>query len=127
MPAEAVAGTAPEVDAARFAALDAYLTNLPEAGFGSVKAPDFNTELAGGTVPFILDVRSQAEWDADGHIDGSVLVPISDLPANLAQLPEDKAAPIVTTCKSVRPDDLAALVIKTILERNNIDPRWSKK
>jgi rhodanese-related sulfurtransferase len=100
LPAEAVAGTAPEVDAARFAALDAYLTNLPEAGFGSVKAPDFNTELAGGTVPFILDVRSQAEWDADGHIDGSVLVPISDLPANLAQLPEDKAAPIVTTCKS---------------------------
>jgi rhodanese-related sulfurtransferase len=100
LPAEAVAGTAPEVDAARFAALDAYLTNLPEAGFGSVKAPDFNTELAGGTVPFILDVRSQAEWDADGHIEGSVLVPITDLPANLDQLPADKAAPVVTTCKS---------------------------
>ncbi len=100
LPAEAVAGTAPEVDAARFAALDAYLTNLPEAGFGSVKAPDFNTELAGGAVPFILDVRSQAEWDADGHIDGSVLVPITDLPASLDQLPADKAAAIVTTCKS---------------------------
>jgi rhodanese-related sulfurtransferase len=100
LPAETVAGTAPEVDAARFMALDAYLTNLPEAGFGSVKAPDFNTEIAGGEVPFILDVRSQAEWDADGHIDGSVLVPITDLPASLDQLPADKAAAIVTTCKS---------------------------
>ncbi len=100
LPAAPAAGTAPEVDAARFAALDAYLTNLPEAGFGSVKAPDFNTEIAGGTVPFILDVRSQAEWDADGHIEGSVLVPITDLPASLDQLPADKAAAIVTTCKS---------------------------
>jgi rhodanese-related sulfurtransferase len=81
-------------------ALDAHLTNLPEAGFGSVKAPDFNTEIASGVVPFILDVRSQAEWDADGHIDGSVLVPITDLPANLDQLPIDKADSIVTTCKS---------------------------
>jgi rhodanese-related sulfurtransferase len=98
-PAAPVAGTAPEVDAAKFAALDNYLTNLPE-GFGAVKSPDFNTELVAGTIPFILDVRTQEEWDADGHIDGAVLVSINDLPANLAQLPADKAAPIVVTCKS---------------------------
>lgn len=99
VPAAPTAGTAPEVDAARLATLDAYLTNLPE-GFGTVKAPDLNTEIVGGTVPFILDVRSQTEWDENGHIDGAVLVPVIDVPANLAQLPADKAAPIVVTCAS---------------------------
>ena len=98
-PAAPVAGTAPEVDATRFAALDAYLSNLPE-GFGAIKSPDFNTELAAGNVPFILDVRSQAEWDANGHIEGAVLVPVNDVPANLAQIPADKAAPILVLCAS---------------------------
>ena len=87
------------MDAARFAALDAYLSNLPE-GFNAVKPADFNTELTAGTIPFILDVRSQAEWDANGHIDGAVLIPVTDVPANLAQLPADKAAPILVSCQS---------------------------
>ena len=98
-PAAPVAGAAPEVDAARFAALDNYLSNLPE-GFGAIKSPDFNTELTAGNIPFILDVRSQAEWDANGHIEGAVLIPVTDVPANLAQLPADKAAPIMVLCAS---------------------------
>jgi rhodanese-related sulfurtransferase len=98
-PAAPTAGTAPEVDEARFAALDNYLSNLPE-GFGAIKSPDFNTELAAGNVPFMLDVRTQAEWDATGRIEGSVLIPVNDVPANLAQLPADKAAPILVLCAS---------------------------
>jgi len=98
-PAAPVAGTAAEVDAAKLAALDAYLSALPE-GFGAVKPADFNTELVGGAAPFILDVRGQAEWDENGHIDGAVMVPIIELPANLAQLPADKAAPMLVTCAS---------------------------
>ena len=94
-----VAGTAPEVDASRLAALDAYLSNLPE-GFGAIKSPDFNTELVTGTVPFILDVRSKEEWDANGHIDGAINIPVIEVPANLAQLPADKAAPIMVICAS---------------------------
>jgi rhodanese-related sulfurtransferase len=99
LPEEAAVLGAPEVDAARFAALDAYFSALPE-GFNTVKAPDLNTEIAGGTAPFILDVRTEAEKTADGYIEGSVFLPVNDLPANLAQLPADKAAPIVVTCKS---------------------------
>lgn len=98
-PAAPVAGTAPEVDEATFAALDNYLSNLPE-GFGAIKSPDFNTELVGGNVPFILDVRSKEEWEANGHIDGAINVPVIDVPANLAQLPTDKAAPIMVICAS---------------------------
>jgi rhodanese-related sulfurtransferase len=98
-PAAPVAGAMPEVDAAYLAALDAFLSGLPE-GFGAVKSPDLNTEIAAGNVPFILDVRSQAEWDANGHIEGAVLIPVTEVPANLAQLPADKAAPILVTCAS---------------------------
>ncbi len=98
-PTAPTAGTAPEVDPARLAALDNYLSNLPE-GFGAIKSPDFNIELTAGTVPFILDVRSQEEWDANGHIDGAVSIPVVDVPANLAQLPADKAAPIMVICAS---------------------------
>lgn len=98
-PVAPTAGTAPEVDAAAFAALDAYLSGLPE-GFGAIKSPDFNTELVSGTVPFMLDVRTTAEWDANGHIEGAINVPVNDVPANLAQLPADKAAPIMVICAS---------------------------
>lgn len=98
-PKAPVAITTPDVDAARLAALDAYMSALPE-GFNGMKPVDLNAEIAGGTAPFILDVRSQAEWDADGHIDGAALIQITDLPANLSQLPADKAAPVVVLCKS---------------------------
>lgn len=98
-PAAPVAGAAPEVDEATFAALDNYLSNLPE-GFGAIKSPDFNTELVGGNVPFMLDVRTVAEWEEKGHIDGAINIPVNEVPANLSQLPTDKAAPIVVICAS---------------------------
>jgi rhodanese-related sulfurtransferase len=85
------------VNEATFAALDNYLSNLPE-GFGAIKSPDFNTELVGGNVPFMLDVRTVAEWDDKGHIDGAINIPVNDVPANLAQLPTDKTAPIMVIC-----------------------------
>lgn len=98
VPAAPVADTTPDVDATRFTALDAYLSNLPE-GFGTVKAPDFNVELSGGTIPFILDVRTVDEFNK-GFIEGAININVTDVPANLAQLPTDKAAPIVVLCQS---------------------------
>jgi len=96
-PAAPTAGTAPEVDAARFAALNKFMTELPE-GFYSVKSPDLNTELT-DAAPFVLDVRTADEFAA-GHIDGAVNVDIKEVPANLAQLPADKAAKVVVLCQS---------------------------
>ena len=93
------AGTAPEVDDVVLAGLDKFFANMPD-NYYSVKAADLNAELAGDTVPFILDVRSAEELAADGYIEGSVNIPLTDLFNNLTELPSDKAAPIVVLCKS---------------------------
>jgi len=98
LPTQPVAGTAPEVDATRLANLNTFITNLPE-GFSTVKPADLNVELTGTTIPFILDVRTVDEFKA-GFITGAVNVNINEVPANLTQLPADKAAPIVVLCQS---------------------------
>lgn len=97
-PAAPVAGTAPEVDATRLRDLDAFLAGLPE-GFYTVKPADLNAELAGSPVPTIVDVRT-AEEQATGVIAGALKINFVELPASLAQLPADKAAPIVILCQS---------------------------
>ncbi len=99
-PAEAApTGATPNVDETRRAGLDAYLSALPE-GFFTVKPADLNAELGSETKPFILDVRTAEELTNDGYIEGAVNIPINELPARLAELPADKAAPIVILCKS---------------------------
>lgn len=95
---EASAGTAPEVDATRLRDLDAFLSALPD-GFFTVKAADLNVELGATPAPFILDVRSAEEF-AGGYIEGATNIALRDLPANLATLPADKAAPVVILCAS---------------------------
>jgi len=100
LPAAAVAtGATPVLDATRLAGLDAYLSALPE-GFFTVKPADLNTELTSEKKPVIVDVRTAAEITADGYIEGALLIPVTELPAKLADLPADKATPIVITCKS---------------------------
>jgi len=98
LPATPEVLSTPEVDAARFAPLDAYLTALPD-GFNAIKAPDLNAELTGATTPFILDVRTVDEFNK-GFINGAININVTDVPVNLAQLPTDKAAPIVVLCQS---------------------------
>jgi rhodanese-related sulfurtransferase len=99
MPEAAASISTPDVDAIRLAYFDDYLSKLdPAAGFGSVKNDDLNLELAEGKELFLLDVRRQAEWEGVGYIDGAISVPLNDLPANLAELPTDKSAPIVVIC-----------------------------
>ncbi|MEO8357783.1 MAG: rhodanese-like domain-containing protein [Chloroflexota bacterium] len=98
LPAEPTAGTAPEVDAVLVRDLSAFLTSLPE-GYFTVKAPDLNVELTGTPAPILVDVRT-AEETANGYIEGALLIPFKDIATSLAQLPADKAAPIVVLCQS---------------------------
>ncbi len=46
---------------------------------------------------FILDVRSQAEWD-QSHIKGSTLIPLDQLSARLDEVPRDRD--VLVVCRS---------------------------
>lgn len=111
LPEAPTTGTAPAVDATRLAQLDTFLTGLPE-GFYSIKAADLNAQLAETAKPFVLDVRTAEEITADGYIEGSVLIPINEVMGRLAELPADKAAPIVVLCKSGHRGALALMALR---------------
>jgi rhodanese-related sulfurtransferase len=110
-PPAASASTAPTVDAKRLADLDAFLSSLPE-GFYSVKAPDLNTEIASGEGLIIVDIRTPQEF-AEGHIEGALNIPVTELLANLSQLP-DKAAKIVVLCKSGHRGAMALMALRML-------------
>jgi rhodanese-related sulfurtransferase len=96
--AAAAISTAIIADEQLYLGLDEYMSNLPE-GFMMVKADAFNEELASGETPFILDVRTQKEWDEQGYIEGATLVPYAELLDNLDKLPSTDT-PMVVYCGS---------------------------
>jgi len=110
-PAAAVAGTAPIVDATRLAELDKFISGLPE-GFYTVKSPDLNTEITSGDALVIVDVSTDKEY-AEGHIEGSINIPVNDLFSSLDQLP-DKAAKIVVLCKSGHRGGMALMALRML-------------
>ncbi|MFM8322782.1 MAG: rhodanese-like domain-containing protein [Chloroflexota bacterium] len=96
---------------ALFTALDEYFTNLPD-GFFSVPAAKLNEELAASPAPFLVDVRSQAELDKDGYIDGSVHIAMDKFMTSLDQLPAEKDAPIVIYCASGHRGGMAMMALR---------------
>jgi len=46
-------------------------------------------ELDGDDPPLVLDVRSEAEWNA-GHLDGAMHIPVDELRRRLAEVPADR-------------------------------------
>ncbi len=95
-PVAPVAGAKPAVDSDLFAALDKYVSTLPD-GFGTIAPAALNDQLASAK-PFVLDVRETSELKSNGYIDGSVNVPIRTTFTNFAKLPQDKSAAIVVYC-----------------------------
>ncbi len=47
----------------------------------------------------VLDVRERDEW-ALGHAPGAVLIPLGELPARLAEMPETDAGTLPVVCRS---------------------------
>ncbi|WP_146908204.1 rhodanese-like domain-containing protein [Arenimonas daejeonensis] len=66
--------------------------------------------------PIILDVRSQAEYDA-GHVPGAVLIPHDQLAARLSELDRDRW--VLVYCKSGR----RAGIAERILAQDGFDVR----
>jgi rhodanese-related sulfurtransferase len=55
-------------------------------------------QINNGNAPLLVDVRSPEEYEWDGHIEGSRLLPLQMLYQRMNELPKDK--PIVCVCRS---------------------------
>lgn len=67
----------------------------------------------------LLDVRNQDEYD-EGHIEGSVLIPVSELASRLSELP-DKDALIIVFCRTGVRSAEACGILKENGYRNAFD------
>lgn len=54
--------------------------------------------LDAGEPLILLDVRTPEEYTQDGHVAGSILIPVQELGGRLSELPKDQ--PIVCICRS---------------------------
>lgn len=95
-PAAPVAGKAPDVDKDLFAALDKYVSNMPE-NFYTIAPAALSDQIAAAK-PFLLDVREPQEITDNGGIAGSVNIPLRSTFKTFDKLPQDKSAAIVAYC-----------------------------
>jgi len=61
-----------------------------------IEGKSLQARLAAPDAPFVLDVRNPPEL-VEGRIEGSVNIPMNELPARLSELPQDRE--IVAVCK----------------------------
>ncbi|PDW04721.1 rhodanese-like domain-containing protein [Candidatus Viridilinea mediisalina] len=69
-----------------------------EPSFDHMSVQQLKTTLDSAQPILVLDVRTPAEYVGDGHIAGSLLIPVEELPARLDEVPNDQ--PIACFCRS---------------------------
>jgi len=69
---------------------------------------------------YLLDTRTQAEWENDGHIVNATLIPHNEIDARASELPEDKDTTILLYCRSGNRSQTAA---QTLLDLGYTDVR----
>ena len=94
-----VGGTA--MDSMAAPAFEANFANMLATmeSYNTVKADGLMTELIEDVPPFLLDVRTTAELEENGYIEGAAHIPLGELAQNINLLP-DFNTPIVTYCGS---------------------------
>ncbi|RAJ46423.1 glyoxylase-like metal-dependent hydrolase (beta-lactamase superfamily II) [Kitasatospora sp. SolWspMP-SS2h] len=70
---------------------------------------DLRAELAGAEPPLVVDVRDEGER-AQGHVPGSVHLPLTELPHRLAEIPQDRA--VVVHCAGGHRSSIAASLLR---------------
>jgi rhodanese-related sulfurtransferase len=83
---------------ANFAANYQVMLETMEA-YNTINADGLMEQMVADEPPFILDVRTNAEVEEQGHIEGAVQIPLDELAQNLNALPAFDT-PIVTYCGS---------------------------
>jgi rhodanese-related sulfurtransferase len=97
------------------AAISIYYTQIysptQTIGYGDVTIEEAKTLIESKPNLIILDVRTQGEYD-DGHIEGAILIPVSELEGRLDELSRDKET--LVYCRTGNRSSNAV----TILEKN---------
>jgi rhodanese-related sulfurtransferase len=91
----------PAVEEAGEPDLDGAFSNMLAnmSAYNTIKADGLLEQMVSDTPPFLLDVRTTAEVEEAGHIEGAVNIPLNELAQNLDLLPSFDT-PIVTYCGS---------------------------
>lgn len=69
---------------------------------------------------YLLDTRTQSEWENDGHIVNATLIPHDEIDLRVSELPEDKDTTILLYCRSGNRSQTAA---QTLLDLGYTDIR----
>jgi rhodanese-related sulfurtransferase len=70
----------------------------PAGSFITISVSDLKARLDAGDELLVLDVRTPEEYAQDGHIAGSTLLPLQELPQRMGELQKDE--PIACFCRS---------------------------
>src|SRR5450756_1493205 len=73
--ATVAAAKSTDVDKKVFTAVDAFVSGLPDNGYGYIDTATLSDQLSNANPPFVVDVRTPADW-ANGHIPTAVNIPI---------------------------------------------------
>ena len=65
-----------------------------------VNVEEFDRAIEENENAFLLDVRTQTEWEQDGHLENATLVTHSELEAREGELPSEKDTMILLYCRS---------------------------
>lgn len=82
-------------------------------GVRRIGVAEFESMRAGGS-PLLLDVREPFEISAYGAIPGIVNIPLGELQARAAQLPQEKGSTIVAICQSGARSQRAAAILSAL-------------
>ena len=72
---------------------------LPFGQVPEIDSEELHEQLQDSPAPVVIDVRTNSEF-AQGHIDGAVNVPITELKSRLTSLKLRKIRPVVAVCRS---------------------------
>jgi len=77
------------------------------SAYRAISPADAKKRIDAGEEIILLDVRTPEEY-AEGHIAGSVLLPLDEIDAKAGEALKDKDAPIFVYCRSGRRSKIAA-------------------
>ena len=82
------------------------------ADWQRVDVEEFDQAIEENESAFLLDVRTQTEWEQDGHLENATLIPHSELEEREGELPSEKDTLILLYCRSgTRSQDAAQTLV----------------